>query len=285
MLAVLTLLLVAASRVQASYTLLSGSDYLNVYFNDGFSTIAGTDPTPNTTGGTGTPLTSYAWLTSGTTPGLVNSGSYNTGPMSSANANAQVSYQQPTFVTGGGSNSTSQLSPIGTSMTFNNTGPGVAELRVDWTAAYIYSGTPTANLEYLLVDFAGTLGTYVLLAGEENFQVNAGAIHTATLPIGGDWSNSSGYPTGVNPSANFWGYDTTTPFHADPNNSAGTLVINNGDTVTLSGYLDLIIDPGSAQVVIQAVPEPSPLALSLLGGMGMILFFRAHRHRQSGAAS
>lgn len=281
-LAVLAWLLASASRVQAAYTLQSGTDYLNVYFNDGFSPIAGTDPTPNTTAGTGTPLASYSWLAGSATPGLVNSGTYNSGSMSSANASAQVSYLQPTFVSGGGSNSVGQVSPIGTSVTLNNTGSGVAEVRVDWTAAYTYSGSSSQVADFLLMDFAGTLGTYAAVAGEENFQVNAGPIHTATLPIGGDWLSSAGYP-GLNTSANFWGYDATTPFHGDPNASGGALTINNGDTLTESGFLDLIIDPGSAQVVIQAAPEPS--SLSLLGGLGMILAVRVRRNQQPGAVS
>src|SRR3954470_2267472 len=93
-------LLASAGVAQAQYTLNPSSDYLNVYFYDGFSPVYGTDPTPFTVNGTGTRLTSYSWVNGSSTPGAVPSGSFNTGPMSTANASAQVSYQQASLFVG-----------------------------------------------------------------------------------------------------------------------------------------------------------------------------------------
>jgi len=259
-------LFLCAHPVRAQYALIPASDYLNVYFYDGFSTVYGTDPTPYTVNGTGTPLTAYSWVTGSTTPGAEPGGSYNSGSLSSANANAQVSYQQASFFIGSNSVSQSAISPIGTSLVLNNTGSGIAELRVDWTAAYLYSGANGVYLpDILAVHFTGSLGTYALLAGEETFQVNSGPTYTAGIPVGGDWSSPAGYPVGANGNANFWGYEVTTPFDATPSGNGGPVTVNTGDTVTVNGFIDVIVDPGSAQVVIEPVPEATPAALSMLG--------------------
>jgi hypothetical protein len=274
----LALLLASVRFAQAQYTLVPSSDYVNVYFNDGFTTYAGTtDPTPNTANGTGTPLSPYSWLLSSVTPGPVPTGSYNTGSMITANATAQISYQQASLFAGSNSVSQSGVSPVGTSMQLVNTGAGVAELRVDWTAMYTYTGPTTQTPDFLQLNISGAVNNYTIVAGEENFQVNAGPTLNAGIPIGGDFVTPSSYPGGVNTLANFWGYASpTTSFSAAPSGFAGAQSINNGDTLTVTGFLDMIVDPGSINLTIEPalVPEPGSLALSLVGGLGLFFKFR-----------
>jgi hypothetical protein len=267
------LLLSLARQASAQYTLIPSSDYVNVYFFDGFSPFYGTDPTPNTISGTGTPLTSYTWVNGSTTPGFVPSGSFNTGPMSTINATAQVSYQQASLFVGSNSVSQSGISPVGTSMQLNNTGSGIAELRIDWVAQYSYSGPNGVQTpDFLLLNLSGNVNNYSVLAGEENFQVNAGPTLNAGIPIGGDFAapNFYPYPGGVNPLANWWGFSSpTTSYVSTPNTLAGPQLINFGDTLTVTGFIDILVDPGSMNVLIEA-PEPSTLALSLVG-FGLIM--------------
>jgi hypothetical protein len=278
------MLLLASPRVaHAQYSLIGSSDYLNVFFYDGFSTYGGTtDPTPFTVNGTGTALTSYSWLNGSTTPGLVVSGSYNTGPMITGNATAQVSYQQASFFVGSNSLSQAGISPVGTSLQLNNFGAGVAEVRIDWTATYNYSGPNAVSTpDFLQLSMSGTVNNYTILAGEENFQVNAGPTLNAGIPIGGDFGspNFYPYPGGVNPLANFWGYTSpTTTFSTAPNAYGGPQLINNGDTLTVTGFIDMIVDPGSINVTIEAAPEPGAFAFSLMGGLGLMLAARKRKN-------
>jgi hypothetical protein len=278
--ALLMLLLASGRPALAQYTLVPTTDYLNIFFYDGFSTIAGTDPTSFTVNGTGTPLASYSWVNGSTTPGPVPSGSYNTGPMSSVNATAQISYQQASLFFGSNSVSQSGVSPVGTSLALNNTGGGVAELRLDWKASYTYSGPNGASTPDLLqLTLSGTVNNYTIIAGEENFQVNAGPLANASIPIGGDFVTPSSYPGGVNTLANFWGYQSpTTSFSfAAPSGYGGQQLINNGDTLTVTGFLDTLVDPGSINVTIQAAPEPGSLSMLLMGGL--ILAGRIRRRK------
>jgi hypothetical protein len=276
----LAVLLLALPRpANAQYALQAGSDYLNMYFYDGYSAVGGTDPTPFTVtpAAPGTPLTSYTWLTTSTTPGgPVPFGSYNSGSMSSSYASAQVSYQQGSLFAGSNSLSQSSISPVGTSLQLNNTGSGVAQLRLDWTASYTYTGPNGAFVpDVLLVNFSGAFSTFALMAGQEEFSVNSGPVVTATLPAGGDPSNP--YPAIINPGATFWGYNVTTPYNATVGGVGGPLTINSGNTLTVSGFIDLLVDPGTAQLNILAVPEPGAAALSLLGGLGMLLGVRREK--------
>jgi hypothetical protein len=285
----LLLISMAARLAQAQYALIPSSDYVNVYFFDGFTPVYGTDPTSFTTAGTGTPLTSYSWVNGSTTPGAVPSGSYNSGPMSTFNASAQVSYQQASLFVGSNSLSQAGISPVGTSLTLNNFGAGIAELRIDWIASYTYTGPNGVQVPDLLqLTLSGTVNNYTIFAGEENFQVNAGPTANGSIPIGGDFVNPSSYPGGVNTLANFWGYQSpTTSFTSiSPSGNGGPLLINNGDTLNVSGFIDILVDPGSIELTIDAVPEPSSIALSLAGGLG--LFFglrRRNRERRTQAES
>ena len=267
-------LLSASQRVaQAQYTLLPTSDYLNVYFNDGSGTVYGANPTLFTTGGQGTPLATYSWLNSSTTPGPVPSGSFNTGLMATPNALAQVTYQQASLFVGSNSVNQPFASPVGTSLELTNIGSGIAELRIDWVAQYSYSGPNGALVpDAMLIGMAGTVSNYTVLAGEENFQVNANPIVNASIPIGGDFvaPNNYPYPGSINPAASWWGYTApTASFNSSPDAFGSTQLINNGQTLTVTGFIDVLVDPGSVNVVIEA-PEPSALALSLIG-FGLIL--------------
>ena len=272
-LSALLLLLTLARQASAQYALIPSSDYVNVYYFDGVNPIYGTDPTGSTVAGKGTPLSSYTWLNSSTTPGPVPSGSFNTGVMPGGSGTAQVSYQQASLFFGSNSVSQSGVSPVGTSLQLNNTGSGIAELRIDWVAQYLYSGPNGQQTpDFILLSMSGNVNNYSVLAGEENFQVNAGPNLNAGIPIGGDFvaPNSYPYPGSINPSANWWGYTSpTTSYASSPNAFAGTQIINTGDTLTVTGFIDLLVDPGSVNVLIEA-PEPSALALSLIG-FGLIL--------------
>jgi len=202
--------------------------------------------------------------------------------MTTANASAQVSYQQASLFVGSNSVSQSGVSPVGTSLALNNTGSGVAELRLDWTASYLYSGPSGLQTpNFLLLSISGTVNNYTILAGEENFQVNAGPIANASIPIGGDFvaPNFYPYPGGVNPLANWWGFTSpTTSFASSPNGSGGPQLINTGDTLTVTGFIDVLVDPGSIQLTIEAVPEPTAPFLCVVA-IGAILALQCRSHR------
>ncbi len=127
------------------------------------------------------------------------------------------------------------------------------------------------------MQMSGTLGTYALLAGQEQFSVNGGPAQTAILGPGGDPGNP--WPAAVNPLATFWGYNTTSPFFADIYGAGGALSIAPGDTLTVSGFLDVLVDPGSVQVLVLEIPEPTVLSLGLLGGLAMMWRLRARNRR------
>jgi hypothetical protein len=117
-----------------------------------------------------------------------------------------------------------------------------------------------------LVDFDGNLPTtsdFAAVASSDTYTINGGPGNTASIAAGGSYVT---YPSILDPSALFFDFGTGVPghFHGDPN-GLGTpnyASLNLGDTVTLTGFIDLFVDPGTAQVTVVPVP---PLSITKLG--------------------
>jgi formylglycine-generating enzyme required for sulfatase activity len=268
----LAAVLLPPASVHAQLTFQYG--FLNFYFGDGVSPspIFGTSPyAPNQTVNlSGTPLTAagQSWLmTSGAgapTPGFATTPyTYNSGA-SSSYANVAAKWVMGGNNTGLSNNYTGPGNMAGTSIDLVNTGPGAAEVRMDWIAHYKNNSGQIFPLSTIMNVFVnGTLGTYTAVASAETWQLAPGGnpvTYTASLPIGGDWSSPAGYPSGVNPlnpNGAFWGYDITSPFQQYVFASAPPYGVGmaKGDSLTVTGYLDLIIDPGSAHIEIMGKPS------------------------------
>jgi hypothetical protein len=270
---VIAMLLAAAWSARAQFTLISGTDALNIYFNDGFSTYTGTlNPISYLNAGTGTPvnpadLNPGSELTStffsAAAPGAIGS-SYFTGTMATANSSAEVNYEASPFV---GSNNVSQtsLTPYGMTASILNPASGTAELRLDWTSRYTFSTSsgpvPTAAGLYLPLGFS--VNNWMAVSGQLSYyDVTSSATSVATVTFGGDYSAPADYPASLSalaPNATFFGYKTPGLTGGGVvNNVPGTAInLANGDIVEVVGYLDILVDPGSVQLTIQPAPSPT----------------------------
>jgi len=262
----------SAHFVNAQFVL--QSDYVNVYFNDGNGVtydskngLSGAFSGGLLVGGAanGTALVTPLGPSAG---GVSVGGSYAYSSVASSpspSAVALVSYEaaQPF----NGSNNVNQitLSPNGTALSLNNNGTAVAELRIDWTATYTVS-TAVSMSFFNLVDFDVNLPTtsdFAAVASSDTYTINGGSANTASIAAGGIYVT---YPSILDPSALFFYFGTGVSghFHGDPN-GLGTpnyASLNLGDTVTLTGFIDLFVDPGTAQVIVVPVP---PLSIAKLG--------------------
>ncbi len=353
---------VPSARAQ-SYTALS--TYLNVYFNDSAasSTVAPgkgntkspyfptLETVPSSSTGIGLPLANYgagSWLEGfGTSwPGFTTA-TFNPLPfVSSGKATGQVSYDQGSFFMGSNTVSSTTVSPYGTSLSLTHTGSGIAELRLDWTTSYLYTGpvnTWSATTPYnfgdmitdgngnaqlciaagtsgpgspgptwavpgganpdttdggvtwlllpayvpqgLLVTINGTVPTgganFIALTGEEMFSLN-GVTATVALPWGGDFLggfstlppalSTSFLDTGV---LGVFGTRTAGSFFetvgAYPTSGSTPMLIQDGDLVTVSGYLDLFVDP--ATVALEIAPVVPPTLGMANTAMGPAVYF------------
>jgi hypothetical protein len=262
----------------AQYTYIPGTCALNVYFND---TVSGTypgefDPTPDLANGPCTPvevtdLDIGAELTAGsffsfTIPGSLGGGTfptYNSGSMVLGTASASVNYFPAPFLTPSNSVSQSSITPFVGQISLNNTGTGIAELRLDWTAQFTYSGTTpiAASVGGVLnID----LGDWVAVAGGITFyDITISAASSTTIGMGGDFP-FHGYPSALStysPNGVFWGLNSAYSAAGLRNGflggTGGTINPASGDVIETVGFIDLLVDPGSLQLSI--TPAPAPL--------------------------
>jgi hypothetical protein len=256
--------LASAHFVNAQFVL--QSDYVNVYFNDGNGVtydskngLSGVFSGGPLVGGAanGTALVTPL----GPSAGGVSVGSsfaYDSAVSSpSSSAVARISYEAAHPFNGSNNVHQTSLSPLGTSVSLNNNGTAVAELRIDWTATYTISSATSLSF-FNLVDFDGNLPTtsdFAAVASSDTYTINGGSPNTASIAAGGSYVT---YPSVLDPSALFYDFGTGVPghYHADPNGQ-GTpnyASLNPGDTVTLTGFIDVFVDPGTAQVTVIPVP-------------------------------
>lgn len=269
--------LASAHFVNAQFVL--QSDYVNVYFNDGNGVtydskngLSGPFSGGPLVGGAanGTALVTPLGPSAGgvSVPGSYAYSSAVSSP--SASAVALVSYEAAHPFNGSNNVNQTTLSPLGTALSLNNNGTAVAELRIDWTATYTISSATSLSF-FNLVDFDGDLLTtsdFAAVASSDTYKINGGSANTASIGAGGVYVT---YPSILDPSALFFDYGTGVPghYHANPNGQ-GTpnyASLNLGDTVTLTGFIDVFVDPGTAQVNVVPVP---PLSITPLGNQVIV---------------
>ena len=255
-------------RAQQPFTLTSA--YANVYFNDGNGVVYDSKNGANNgfSGGSlvggaanGTALVNPLGPSGGGV--LVSGSSYSYSSSASSpspSATALVTYFPAIFY---GSNIVNQqtLVPQGTLLSLNNTGSSVVELRLDWTANYNVTA-PCTLYVFNQVDFSGKLTTindFAAVASSESYVVNGGTPDIATCAAGGSYTS---YPPALDPSALFYDFGTGYAggsYNALPyvQGSPSTYSLSSGNSVTINGFIDLLVDPGSAVVKVVAVPPSS----------------------------
>ena len=234
----LAALLISVRPVQAQFGQQMGTNNYNFYAYNG-TTLAseGTDPDPGGPFG-GEPLsypTYFFYSESGPIPAT-----------SLVTINATVVGSSASFTLG--------PNPTGAgAMTVTLTNPNSFpdEVRLDWGTIYINNGSATPIAGFM-ANISGSLtgaGSYYALAGGETiiYGINS---YTATIQnsfthagLGaGPWYGANGPGTfSVSPSAFF---------------SLGGPTVAHGDTIAVAGYLDLVVDPGTVQVQIEALQAP-----------------------------
>jgi hypothetical protein len=269
----------------AQYAYIPGSAGLNVYFANNGSIFAGEfDPTPDLFSGPctqvdpanlniGSEFTPPSFFSSAL-PGNIGPGTfptYNPGAMGLGTASALVNYFPSPGLTYSNALGQSSAAPFGANLTLINTGPGIAELRLDWTAQFNYSGsTPIAASVDGIVSV--DLGTWVAVAGGITFYdvttISASpgtSVSTAIIGNSGDFAIS--FPPGLHsgsppysPSGTFWGLKSPpSPSGFQTGFLGGTgATINpsSGDVIETVGFIDLLVDPGSMQLSITPAPVP-----------------------------
>jgi hypothetical protein len=282
--ACLTFLLASVTCAHAQLTFNGG--FLNIWWNDGNGTTYHTDPysPQETLNGPGTALSTagQAWLIGGTTavPGTMSA--FATYPYtynsfsSSAFGSAVVNWDPATLVSGG---TNFGGSFVGTSITLNNTSSQVAEVRLDWTAYYQNNTGNTLTLPIsIYANFAGSYTTFASVSAQLFYDDPSTTSGTANIGINpaaggpGDWTSSLGYPSQLStyaPHGAFFGYDLAShsPYYTYIGDFAPGITVNSGDTVTVIGYLDVLVDPGTVQLVFQAGPH---LDIATVGNLPVV---------------
>jgi hypothetical protein len=235
----LTALLLSVRSVQAQFAQQTGTNNYNFYaYNGTTSASEGTDPDPGGPLG-GEPLgypTYFAYSESGTIP-----------PTGLVTINATVVTASASFTLG--------PNPTGAgAMTVTLTNPNSLpdEVRLDWGTIYINNGSATPIVGFQ-ANISGSLtgsGSYYALAGGETiiYGINS---YTATLQnsfthagLGaGPWYGGLGPGTFSATSSAFF--------------SSGGPTVAHGDTIAVAGYLDLVVDPGTIQVQLEALQTPA----------------------------
>ncbi len=265
----------------AAYTYIPNTAALNIYFADNGSVFPGEfTPTPDLINGPCTQVSPVdlvvgAELTPGSffassSPGSIGPGTfptYNSGTMTlGLTASSSINYFPSPFLGPSNNLSQSSITPFIGQVSLTNTGAGIAELRLDWTAQFTYSGTtPIAASVGGVVNV--DLGTWVAVAGGIIFyDITASTGSSASILLGGDFF-LHGYPvglstaTGYSPAGTFWGlnslYSPTGLQTGFLGGTGATITPTSGDVIETVGFIDLLVDPGSLQLSI--TPAPAPL--------------------------
>jgi len=282
LIAIFTLLLAMTWSARAQYTLVSGTDFLNVYFADSTGTIFGVNPlgppTDYLSALTATPVSS-AYLTPGSEitsaffgggwgalPGPVLSGSYTASYPGSGGASGSVNFvDSPSYATN--PVHSVNLGGVGSAINLTYGGTGIAEMRLDWTADYTFScgpaGAPIAPV--IVIGLTGTVHQWVGVAGQISYEdiTTPASTSVAPLPIGGDYP-SVPYPLTLvtaAPNATFFGFANPPTLNINPftrDVGIGTsFTAQNNDVIEVVGFLDVLVDPGTVQITIEPAPAPN----------------------------
>ncbi len=142
-----------------------------------------------------------------------------------------------------------------------------------------------APTEFMLTASASVVNFFAV-AGQETFTVTDPTTATSTtatlqIPWGGDFSSGySSLPPGLSgniDSGVIGVFGSKTPGTYTGIGVAtvpsGTLPmpIQDGDTLTVSGYIDVFVDPANFQIEIEPVPQ-RPLGITMSGGKPVVYF-------------
>lgn len=179
-------------------------------------------------------------------------------------------------VAGTGSGVSGSSQPTWATLAGQTTTDGSGSTMITWECLVEY--VPSA----FVINFIGSVHKYSAVAGQENFQLNpSGPTTTAYLGWGGDpdftsystfssatpiASLKSDLDSWFSANSGVFGFDTPgLNFTAYPFGAATpTLTITSGNTVTVSGYMDVFVDPGTATVQIQPALPPE-LGIAMQG--------------------
>lgn len=239
----LTFLLASVRSGQGAFAQQAGTNQYNFYAYNG-ATLA-TDGLDPSAPWSGLPLPALGWFNnnppwSDTIP-----------PTSPVTVNSIAVTGSATFDLGA-----NPTGAGGMTLTINNTTTIPDEVRLDWEATYVNNGGNTPILAYI-VNISGTMsgtGSYWELAGGETIYY-ANNIYTASTASIGGIPNLYG-PAGAGPWIGGPGPGSFT-FTTPPMFFSPALTILAAGTFVVQGYLDLIVDPGSVQVQIQAIEPPA----------------------------
>jgi hypothetical protein len=180
--------------------------------------------------------------------------------------NSTATYSDPPYLTSSVSfNENANPTLSGLVLSLNNSTPAAAELRIDWFDNFTV--LTAGSLPHLIFNITGNCDHYYAVAGTESvYDVPqaatyvCGAINNGFTPsvpgaIAGTWYGASG----ANPAIN-----------AVFDISFTNAVVNVADEIQVTGFIDLIVDPGTVQVQIQT--DIPPLGISTYGGSPVVLF-------------
>jgi len=244
----LTFLFTSARPVQAQFTgpTNPGTNYYRLYaYDQASSTGFGTDPESPVSGGNA--LSPWVLLLPPT--GLTHLPVSVSPPMGASSCSLNVNFvNNPTG--------------LGLILILNNPNSQPAEVRFDWAGVYNYTG-PSINTPapYSLSCSGSITGGYWEVAnGETFYDITTGQNYTSsTASVGGAPYLYSGpphfSPAGSGPwlgsaTSGAFSQNSSVSFSSGPN-------INLGDGVLVSGYVDVILDPGTVQVQIGAMQPPT----------------------------
>jgi len=127
------------------------------------------------------------------------------------------------------------------------------EVRLDWAATYLNNGSSVKILGFVANITASLTGSspFYALAGGETIWTPPGNSYTATFQNG---FTHSGLGAGPWYGATGAGTYNQSPFSYF---SFGGPTVAHGDTIAVAGYLDLVVDPGTVQVQIEALQAPA----------------------------
>lgn len=236
----LAFLLVFTRAAQAQFSQIGGTNSYNFYDFNGLN--SGSDGTDPSSPFSGQPLGAYYDFESYPDSGVIPA----TG---SVTVNGTAVNGSATFALGPSPTGVSGSSFLTLALTNLTTLPD--EVRLDWTGTYehtVASSTPIVGLIAVVQGTATGTGSYYALAGGEAIGASTAYFQnngfSAPSPLGpGPWYGGNGPGN----------YSATATALFSPN----LTITGNGYIFQVSGYLDLVVDPGTVQVQIEAIPPPA----------------------------
>lgn len=249
----LALLFACVHSANAQFVQLAGTNVYNFFDTNGTTTASdGNDPSTFLSGQPLPALNYFFGPWTGTIPptGQVT--------VNASSVNGSATFNLGANPTGAG----------GLTLTLNNPTAAPDEVRLDWTAIYVNNSGSGASIFNLTANISGTgisSGFYYALAGGEAIYYN-GVTYTAYVGNGYTHAGLGPGPWyGANISTTSYSGSQTVSF------SAGGPFVANGDTFTVQGYLDLVVDPGSITVQLQTAPPPG-LGIGIYSNSPVVYF-------------